>query len=466
MSWHMFLSALSTGLLLAGGGLAQPAPTSSLPSDADIRSILVDRIDNQRKGVGIVVGVIDEKGRRVVAYGRRAIDDDRPVDGDTIFNVGAITKVFTGLLLADMAQRREVALTDPVMKFLPKQVTVEDRGQKVTLQDLATHTSGLPRMPANLLIEDGYTTKQLYEFLTAYTWPRETGRVSEYSNAGFGLLGTALGLRAGSSYEALVHSRIAVPLGLKSTGINLSHEMRQRLAVGHDNHLNPVTNWKFEGLAGAGGLRSSANDLLTLLAAAMGYSKSSLGAAMNAMLTVRRPSITKDLDNALGWQVFKFRGKEIVDKDGSAFSDAYSSFIGYEPKSRTGVVVLSNALTSSGVSDIGLHLLDARFPLRGNQMAAIAVNPAVLDRYIGRYQLSPTNVLTITREGEQFFAQMTGQQKREIFAQSDQNFFYKALDAQLSFEVDSPGQATALMMFYGGRISRAPRVEEQPKAAK
>ena len=140
--------------------------------DADIRAILVDRIDVQHQGVGIVVGVIDPTGRRVVAYGKTA-KDGKPVDANTVFEIGSITKVFTSLLLADMVQRGEVALTDPVSKYLPPDVKVPERGgKKITLVDLATHTSGLPRMPSNFHPKDpanpyaDYTVAQFYEFLS------------------------------------------------------------------------------------------------------------------------------------------------------------------------------------------------------------------------------------------------------------------------------------------------------------
>src|SRR5712691_12532479 len=123
--------------------LAMPrAAAAQVPSDAEIRKILVERIDTQKQSVGIVVGVIEPTGRRVVAYGSLAKGDPRPLDGDTIFEIGSITKVFTSLLLADAVERHEVALTDPISKFLPASVRVPERGGRAsTLQDLSTHTS-------------------------------------------------------------------------------------------------------------------------------------------------------------------------------------------------------------------------------------------------------------------------------------------------------------------------------------
>ncbi len=124
-------------------------------SDAEIRKILVDRIDVQHQSVGIVVGVLGPEGRRVIAYGQLDKGDPRALNGDTIFEIGSATKVFTALLLADMAEHHEVALDDPVAKYLPSGVKMPERNSRViTLVDLATHTSGLPRLPGNLNPKD------------------------------------------------------------------------------------------------------------------------------------------------------------------------------------------------------------------------------------------------------------------------------------------------------------------------
>ena len=183
---HFRLSVLFCLALLATK-TALPAGLGVSPSDSDIHQILVDRIDQQKQSVGIVVGVIDAKGRRVVVYGGLEKGDKRPLDGDTVFEIGSITKVFTSLLLADMAQRGEVRLDDPIAKYLPASAKVPERdGRQITLVDLATHTSGLPRMPANFRPKDpanpyaDYSDEQLYSFLSSYDLIRDIGLKFEY----------------------------------------------------------------------------------------------------------------------------------------------------------------------------------------------------------------------------------------------------------------------------------------------
>jgi CubicO group peptidase (beta-lactamase class C family) len=154
--------------------------------------------------VGIVVGIVDRRGRRVVSHGALAKGDPRRLGADTVFEIGSETKVFTSLLLADMVRRGEVSLDDPVAKYLPPSVHVPERGgRQITLIDLATHSSGLPRMPTNFRPKDmgnpyaDYTAEQLFQFVSGYTLSRDIGAQYEYSNLAVGLLGQALAAAPG-----------------------------------------------------------------------------------------------------------------------------------------------------------------------------------------------------------------------------------------------------------------------------
>jgi CubicO group peptidase (beta-lactamase class C family) len=347
-------------------GARQPAAPRS-PSDAEIRKILADRIDVRRQSVGIVVGIVDGKSRRVVACGARAARDTGPLDGDTIFEIGSMTKVFTSLLLADAVQRKEVALTDPLTKYLPAPVKVPERGRAITLQDLANHTSGLPRIPSNLAPRDrknpyaGYSVEQIDQFLSGYQLTRDVGSRYEYSNFGGGLLGHILARRAGMDYEALVKARIAGPLGMRDTTIALTPALKARLTGGHTSALEPAANWDLPTLAGAGALRSSASDMLTFLSAAIGHTASPLSAAFSTMLATRWPTGQGPMQIALGWHVSSTPGGDIVCHNGG--TGGYRSFMGYHSRTGVGVVALSNTSTLAGVDDIGRHLLDAASPL-------------------------------------------------------------------------------------------------------
>ncbi|HEY1203058.1 MAG: serine hydrolase [Bryobacteraceae bacterium] len=439
-------------------------------TDAEIRQILVDRVDVQHKSVGIVVGIITPQARRVVAYGRLDQSDPRPVDGDTVFEIGSVTKVFTSLLLADMVERGEATLADPVAQYLPPGTKTPDwKGRKITLADLATHTSGLPFFPSNFPpVEDReaygkYTVEQLYQFLATYELPREPGTQWEYSNTGGGLLGLALGRRAGMDYEALVRKRITGPLGMESTGIALPPRFKARLAAGQGDHLEAVPMWDLPALPGAGSLRSSANDLLTLLAAFTGAVKSPLARAMAAMPETRRPNRLYMLDQALGWFAIGKGDEQFFIHGGGTFG--FSSSLAYDPRSRTGVVVLSNA--AGGVDDIARHVLRPALPLDKPRTLKVrkevAVDPKLFDVYAGRYRPSADWVYTVTREGDSLRIQLPAAPKFRLHAESERDYFIRETDdIQVTFQTDAQGRSTGLILHIWGFDVPAPRIEGQP----
>lgn len=227
------LAVAGVALAPAIPALAQTAPAappaSERLSDAAIRDMLVRRVDIDKQAAGLVVGVIDRTGRRVIAHGVSDLKTRRPVDGQTLFEIGSVTKAFTGLLLADMVERGEVKLDDPVVKYLPPGAVVPERnGKAITLLDLATHTSGLPRLPDNMPSADprnpyaDYTEAQLDSFLKGHGLTRDIGATYEYSNLGVGLLGRALARRGDGDYETVLRQRVLKPLGLTSTAITLT----------------------------------------------------------------------------------------------------------------------------------------------------------------------------------------------------------------------------------------------------
>jgi CubicO group peptidase (beta-lactamase class C family) len=228
---------------------AVPLFAQHFPSDARVDSLIHGRVDEGR-ATGIVLGLLESDGsRRIFAYGD-AGPGARPLGPKSVFEIGSITKVFTGILLAEMSLRGEVSLDDPVQEYLPDGVTMPARpGQVITLEHLATHRSSLPRLPSNMSPADpanpyaDYTSQQLYDFLSSYALTRDVGERYEYSNLAVGLLGWVLALRAGADYETLVRERILKPLGMSMSGITLDPEMSAWLVKGHDESGNVVSNW-------------------------------------------------------------------------------------------------------------------------------------------------------------------------------------------------------------------------------
>lgn len=467
------VAAFSGGLLYLDQLIERPFTVTTasasntsnpFPADKEIGKILAERVDLRAESVGIVVGTIGPHGRSIVAHGKFAANDPRPVDGNTVYEIGSITKVFTGLLLADMVASGEVGLDDPLAKYMPEGVTVPERaGKAITLLDLATHRASLPSLPDDLQPPDtlnpyaAYTTEQLYRFLSRYQLPRDIGADFEYSNTGFGLLGHALARRAGVDYEALVSQRITNPLGMSSTAITLSPELAGRFASGHNSDLQPVPNWDLPAFAGAGALRSSANDLLNLLAMALSTETSPLTDAI-AAASVKRKPVNYDTQIGLAWMVTETSSGDIVWHNGG--TGGFTTFIGFHPASRTGVVVLSNSDT--GVNDIGMHLLNRDIPLTEPKPKPVeaVIDPKLLDGYVGRYQLAPNMVFEITRDDDKLFAQLTDQPRLRLFPEGGHRFFYKDVEAAITFVQSDRGPSPSLTLHQFGNDISAPRLTD------
>jgi len=463
---------ITAGLILAVVLLGQSIAAQSsqaTPSDAEIRRVLAERIDTLRQSVGIVVGIIEPQGRRVVTYGELDSGDPRPLDGDTVFEIGSITKVFTSLLLAEMVERGEVQLTDPVASYLPGHVRVPElHGGQITLKDLSMHMSALPRMPTNVDSSDptnpfaDYSVTRLYEFLSSYQLPRDVGSGFEYSNLGGALLGHALARRSGMDYGALVETRIAKPLGMDNTRIPLTREMKEHLAAGHAYALAPTANWDLGALDAAGALHSTANDLLKFLAATLGYTKTPLASAMASMLQARQDIGEGEV--GLGWFIRRREGTEIVSHGGS--TGGYRSFIGYDPKSRVGVVVLSNTGTGAGVEDIGIHVLNPKVPLLAREdvepdkeRKEIPLDAETLTRYAGRYRFPSTQMASVIRDGGHLLLQAEGEVKIAFYPESARDFFAMIMDAQITFDSDEQGKVTGFRFYRGGSMQRVRKIE-------
>jgi D-alanyl-D-alanine-carboxypeptidase/D-alanyl-D-alanine-endopeptidase len=342
------------------GVLAAPSRADHPP--AAVSAIVAEALDpliESGKVVGMTVGVVD--GDRTYVFGLGRIDKrfSAVPDGKTLYEIGSISKVFTGILLAELAERGEVALDEPVARLLPDGVSVPERnGKCITLEHLATHASGLPRIPTNLKLNladpyKGYEPDDLYAFLGKCTLNCDPGETADYSNLGMGLLGFALQRRAGmASYEALVADRIAGPLGLSDTRVRLGDALRERLAPGYSPRLRPVSNWEVLTLAGAGGVRSTMDDMIKFANFCMNPDDTTLGRAVRESQRPRRDFREGGDRLGLAW---------LVREDGTFFHNGqtggYHAFLGLRPDRGVGVVILANTATDA-VDDAGGKALD------------------------------------------------------------------------------------------------------------
>lgn len=438
--------------------------------ETDIQAMLREHVEQAKAAPGMVIGIVDETGSKVYSCGQTRATGGTAVDGNTVFEIGSVTKVFTSLLLAHAVERGEMKLEDPITKYLPASVHCPTRnGRQITLLDLSTQTSGLPRLPSNLAPKDtenpyaDYTAEQLYSFLSSYSLPRDIGATYEYSNLGVGLLGHILELKYGASYESLVAERICRPLGMADTRITLSPEASARLAPGHDASGRQVKNWDFAALAGCGALRSTANNLLKFVAASSGLVRSDLLPAMQLMQKPRHDAGSATMDIGLAWHIAKRFGTPLIWHNGG--TAGYRSFIGMDLQNKRAVVVLANSAHS--VDDIGFHLLQPKYPLarpdKPHAHVAIELKPEALEHFVGDYELAPGVLFKIRRSGTHLMAQLGNQLSYEVFPDAENEFFYKVVDAQLSFVAGSDGRIESLILHQNGLNQTASRVSNSSK---
>jgi serine-type D-Ala-D-Ala carboxypeptidase/endopeptidase len=448
-----------------------PGPVAAdwqLPPDAEIAKLIAER-NAPRVGQGIVVGVLGPQGPRFVAGGTGA---GAKVDRNTLFEIGSMSEVFTGLILADMANKGEVSLDDPAAKYLPKGHHMPERGgRQITLRDLSTHRSGLPPLADDMDAVDrldgpfsDYGEAQLLAFLDRYQLTQDIGSRWDRSSLGVGLLGYLLARAAHTDYETLLRNRITSPLGMQDTLITVSPAEARRVAPPFDAYMRPAKPWNLGVLAGAVGIRSSAADMLIFSRAVLDP-KSPIAAAVKTALSVRIAIVAHELDQALGWQVSHGGpgGGELLQGDGR--TGGYHATLGLEPAKGRAEVVLINSAAEPSATDLGLHLLLGTTIFRTapvppappppTQHTEITLTAAALEKFVGRYDFGNGLVIAVSRDGATLLVlreDAPGAQALPIFPEAPLAFFWKAVDAQIRFSTDASGAVTGAAL-EGKRVN-------------
>lgn len=425
----------------------------------------------RHEGMGLAGVRADASSTQVAFAGRRSAGDDRPPDADSCFEWGSITKTFVGLLLADMALARELALDEPVEAALGQRLR-DDKGAPLTWSDLATHRSGLPRLPANLRPRDGrdpyadYDAAALSAFLADWQPTARRDTRWEYSNLGFGLLGHALSRRAGLGFDELLRRRILEPLGLQEARLALAGRPLPELLTGHDAQRRAVPRWQFDVLAGAGALVGPAPALLRYGRTASGLVETPLRAAFELALQPRADAQGR-ARMGLGWMLAPLRGQLVASHDGGTFG--FSASLWVDAAGRRTAAVLANAQVPVG--DIALHVLEPSVPPRNlaqdasaKQREAASVEASALSVLPGTYELTPQFAVTVRLRAGRLHAQATGQGEFELFALDARRFFARVTALEIHFEGAS-GVPPAFVLHQGGqqlRFVRRAATEHNP----
>jgi CubicO group peptidase (beta-lactamase class C family) len=350
----------------------KPAALPAVPpvSAADMQAQLTKDFDQLLKsgalapgtGIGVTIGVLRNGERRVFSFGAA-----KP---DSLFEIGSITKTFTGLMLAQMIEQQQVTAEQPVRTLLPENAVPKPSGPEITLIDLVTHTSGLPRIPGNFDPSNpanpylDYTTDRLYAFLAQQGVAKPADAKHSYSNLGFGLLGQALANRAKVDYPALLNQLVTTPLCMTDTVVQLDEAHKARFIQGHTHNRKPTGPWEFTALAGAGAIRSTADDLLKYLAAQM--QPAPCGSAPESphkktLVEAIKRSQTPQLDVTPGAKIVY---AWFVDSETGSYvheggTGGYTAYAFFNPQQRYAAIVLTNlAVGPDGIfaTWIGAHV--------------------------------------------------------------------------------------------------------------
>jgi CubicO group peptidase (beta-lactamase class C family) len=469
---------------------------AELPNDT---ATYIQRALDDGRYVGMIVGFIDGEDSVIRGFGVASKETGKAPDENTVFEIGSITKTFTATLLAAEVLANRMKLADPVQKYLPAGTTLFQVGDRpITLEDLATHRSGLPRMPAGFAPANpsdpyaDFDVEKLWQAVDSVRPGRAPGVAAEYSNFGFAILGQVLARETGMSYRDLLDDRIFTPLGMTHSDTQLTAALERNAAQGYGPNGEPTPHWTLTGFAGAGAINSTATDMLSYIRANMRAAMAANGPAPNAngsnapsgsnaraapsTSTSTSTSAIGATDRTLLSRAMSLAQEPRADMtpDGMRIGLAwlttpsgtghwhnggtggFRSFAGFTNDGKRGVVILSNTGGPS-VDAIGLHLLDGAAPLPPTfQETTLA--PEKLDEYVGTYAVSPQLRFTVTRDGPTIAVQLTGQPAAPVFAYAPDQFFSKIVDAQFTFERSAGGKVIGLTLHQNGQNIHAERL--------
>ena len=412
---------------------------------------------------GLSVGVIKGDQRYTVHLGKTGDGQSKPTD-QSIYEIGSISKVFTGLLLASAALKEE-GLLEQTAFVKDVQTLPERNGKQIRWIDLSTHRSGLPRLADNMPDVGGsdpyatYDSKLASEFLAGHELRRDPGEAYEYSNFAVSWLGYLLQTKAGTTYESLLRETITQPLGMEDTGIRLSDPQRLRFATPHQTVGTPTNPWQFADLPGAGAIRSSLSDMMKFAEACLHPGDHSIGQIIEFAFRKHAPPNRSGNAMGLGW-LFARDGET---RFHNGQTGGFSCAIFVSRRFDTAVVVLANTAASDVTDGLAERLIQ--------RMAGMNVKPQTfsnqidvdidfMKRLVGRYKLTDQFIFDVKLVDGKLMVGVTNQPTFQVFAKSKTVWFYKVVSAELTFQLDESGSAKSVELFQNGVRQTAIRIQE------
>ena len=461
--------ALTLLFVAVNCSVGMPLSSAQNLTDQWVEKAAAPLVDN-RVADGLSVGYIEGKHYGIVHLGSSNQAKEK-ANNLTVYEIGSISKVFTGLLLADAVSRGEINLNAAAAVANPAGIRLPSLdGRSIKWIDLSTHRSGLPRLPGNLAPTDTvnpyreYDSKMAAAFLNEYKLPREPGKSQEYSNFGASVLGYLVAAKAGKSYEQLLRERIAEPLQMTDCTISLSSDQTKRLATPHDKFGSVTSPWTFADLPGAGGIHATMRDMMRFAKAQLTPPTGTLGEAIELAWKQHTKADKSGPAMGLGWTIAG--DGQTRWHNGQTGGSHSSLFINREIK--CAVVLLSNTAVTNEIDQLAIQLVQKAAGQGAKPKPSVpsdpdsnkpAIDATLRSRLVGRYQLTPNFIFTVSDRDGHLKVGITNQPTQEVFPDSPTRWSYRGVDATLEFQLPKTGPAKSLILHQNGIQQTARRID-------
>jgi CubicO group peptidase (beta-lactamase class C family) len=384
-------------------------------------------------------------------YGMANREDEAPNTPRTKFRIGSLTKQFTAVAVLMLQERGALSVQDPICNYLPQ---CPPGWQPITIHHLLTHTSGIRNSDYTEPIELPMSAANTVERLKDKPPEFAAGKVFRYSNSNYVLLGHIIEKASGRPYAAFLQENIFRPLGMTDSGYDDTRRVLRHRAKGYSLRGDAVVNAQYVEMSipySAGGLYSTAEDMYRWDQAL--YTERLLSRNSQALLFTPFKG-----DYGYGWYVADQGGHRFISHSG--WIDGFVASFGRYPDDRVTIIVLSN-MDSAPANTIARNLGAITLGLRHEapeERRAVKVDPKTYDAYVGRYELSPDFIVTVTKEGGRLMGRAAGHPQVELFPESEDKFFVKEFDAKIKFVRSERGQVSYAVISLNGRDTHARKI--------
>ena len=445
-----------------------PIASSQNLTDQWVEKVAAPLVEN-RVVDGLSVGYIEGEHWGIVHLGTSG-RANKKADNLTVYEIGSISKVFTGLMLAEAVVRGEIDLNAAAAAVNQAGIRLPSRdGRSIEWIDLSTHRSGLPRLPGNLTPTDAknpyrdYDSKKAAAFLNQYELPRQPGDSQKYSNLGASVLGYLVAQKTGKTYQQLLQERIAKPLRMTDCTVSPSSDQRKRMATPHDKFGSATPPWTWADLPGAGGVHATMRDMMRFAKAQLNPPSGTLGEAIELAWKQHRDADESGRAMGLGWLIAG--DGQTRWHNGQTGGSHSALFINRE--ANCAVVVLCNTAVSNEVDQLAMQLVmkaagkDVKpepIAAADHQSGKLVIDAKHRRRLVGRYKLAPGFIFDVRDRDGHLMVSITNQPTQEVFPDSPTRWSYRGVDAALEFKLTKTGPAKSLVLHQDGNKQTAYRI--------